>query len=391
MKQAVILAAGEGRRLRPFTVNKPKAMLGIAGKPLIQYVLESLAENGIRDIILVVGYRREQVFDYVGDGRQFNVEVTYVTQSGQLGTAHALAQAREIARDEFLVLPGDKLIVPETLSQIIQVTPPALLVKRESNPSRYGTVTVNGNYVVRLSEKPLYPESNLINTGIYAFCKDFFRYMESELDIPDILNFMLLQGISVTAVETDHPWQDIAYPWDILSLNAAILQKVPSIHNGTIEPGVFMKGQVSIGKGTLVRANSYLAGPLIIGEGCEVGPNVCILPATSIANNVVIAPFSQIKNCVIGNDVHIGTGSDIQDSVIDGGSIVGGHFIACSEETEVKVDAEEHRTKVGAMLGEGCRIGNGVIAQPGVIAGNYCQVKPLKVISGRIPDRSMVI
>ena len=93
MKQAVILAAGEGQRLRPFTITKPKVMLSIADKPILQYVIESLAQNGIRNIVLVVGYKKEQIFDYMGSGEQFGVDITYITQQGQVGTAHALAQA----------------------------------------------------------------------------------------------------------------------------------------------------------------------------------------------------------------------------------------------------------------------------------------------------------
>jgi len=105
MKQAVILAAGEGQRLRPFTVNKPKTMLAIADKPILQYVVESLAQNGIRNIAIVVGYRREQIFDYMGDGEQLGVNIVYVTQERQLGTAHALMQAKDIVEDEFLACP----------------------------------------------------------------------------------------------------------------------------------------------------------------------------------------------------------------------------------------------------------------------------------------------
>ena len=103
MRQAVILAAGEGQRLRPFTVNRPKVMLSIAGKPILKYVVEALANNGIRDIVLIVGYKKEQVFDYMGSGEQFGVNLTYVTQEKQLGTAHALAQAKEAIKNDFLV------------------------------------------------------------------------------------------------------------------------------------------------------------------------------------------------------------------------------------------------------------------------------------------------
>jgi len=151
-----------------------------------------------------------------------------------------------------------------------------------------------------------------------------------------------------------------------------------------------MRGLVSVGKDTIIRSNSYIVGPVVIGDNCDIGPNVCILPATSIGDNVIISPFSDIKNSVIGNDVNIGSGCIIHDSVIDKGCVIREHFTAGSGQAEVKVDDEHHLVTVGAMLGEGCSLGNGVVAQPGVIIGNYSQIQALKLISGRLPDRSLV-
>jgi len=391
MKQAVILAAGEGRRLRPFTVTKPKVMLSIAGKPMLGYVIESLARHGVRNIILVVGYKKEQVFDYIGSGEQFGVDITYVTQDRQLGTAHALAQAKGVTESEFLVLPGDKLIEPDAIAQFVGIKPEALLVKRVDNPTRFGVVIVEKGMVKNIVEKPKQAESNIISTGIYAFTEEIFGSIELELDIPDALNNMLAQGKSIRAVETDGTWLDVAYPWDILSVNDAILRRIPANLNGMIETGVALKGLVSVGKDTVIRSNSYIVGPVVIGEGCDIGPNVCIFPSTSIADNVVISPFTEIKNSVIGDDVNIGSGSIIQDSVIDKGCVIGGRFTACSGETEVKVNGEHHLVKVGAMLGGGCSLGDSVTAQPGVIVGNYSQIKALKLIGDRLPDRSLVV
>ncbi len=242
-----------------------------------------------------------------------------------------------------------------------------------------------------IAEKPSRPESNIINTGMYAFNKAIFDFLDSKLDIPDVLNEMLDQGKSITVVETNCTWLDIVYPWDILNLNAAILQKIPAVLNGTTETNVSLIGHVSIGKGTIIHSNTYISGPVVIGDGCEIGPNVCIFPATSIANNVVISPFTEIKNSVIGDDVHIASGSAVQDSVIDRGCLIGSHFCACSEEADINVDSENHAVKMGAMVGVGCRLGNCVVAQPGVIVGNYCQVKSFKVISGKLPDKSLVV
>ena len=391
MRQAVILAAGEGRRLRPFTVTKPKVMLSIAGKPILQYVIESLAQRGVRNIVLVVGYRKGQVLDYIGSGEQFGVDITYVTQDRQLGTAHALAQAKGVTESEFLVLPGDKLIEPDAIAQFVGIKPEALLVKRVDNPTRFGAVIVEKGMVKNIVEKPKQAESNIISIGIYAFTEEIFGSIELELDIPDALNNMLAQGKHIAAVETEGTWLDVAYPWDILSVNDAILRRIPANLNGMIETGVALKGLVSVGKDTVIRSNSYIVGPVVIGEGCDIGPNVCIFPSTSIADNVVISPFTEINNSVIADDVNIGSGSIIQDSVIDKGCVIGGRFTACSGETEVKVNSEHHLVKVGAMLGEGCSLGDGVTAQPGVIVGNYSQIKALKLIGDRLPDRSLVV
>jgi UDP-N-acetylglucosamine diphosphorylase/glucosamine-1-phosphate N-acetyltransferase len=390
MKQAVVLAAGEGQRLRPFTVTRPKAMLSIADKPILQYIVEALAQNGIRNIVFVVGYRKEQVYDYMGSGEQFGVNLTYVTQESQLGTAHALSQVREVAEDEFLVLSGDNLIEAGTISDFVQVKPQAMLVKRVDNPVRYGVVNIEQGEVKDIVEKPKEAGSNIVNTGIYAFTREIFEFTESLLDIPDVLNDMIAKGHTINALETDDTWLDIVYPWDILSLNSAVLQRMEAIVGGTVEAGVSLKGRVLVGEDTVIRSGTYVSGPAVIGCGCSIGPNVIIMPATSIGDNVVISAFTEVENSVIGNDVSIGTGSIIGDSVIGKGCVIKARFTACGGQSEVKVDGESPVANVGAMLGEDCSVDSNVVAQPGVIVGNYTQIQMMKMISGRVPDRSLV-
>jgi glucose-1-phosphate thymidylyltransferase len=201
---------------------------------------------------------------------------------------------------------------------------------------------------------------------------------------------MLKNGINISAIMTEQPWLDVVYPWDMIGLNAVILRNISHNQSGTIEPGVCLRGQVSIGKGTIIRANSYIIGPIVIGEGCDIGPNACIFPATSIGNNITVSPFTRIKNSIIGDGVHIGSGCDIEDSIIDRNCMIGGHFYASAEETKMQVDWQIYMVKVGAMIGEGCEINNGVIAQPGLIAGNYCRIKSLKTINGTFADGSIV-
>jgi len=391
MKQAVVLAAGEGQRLRPFTVTRPKTMLAIAGKPILQYVVESLAENGIRDIVIVVGYRREQVFNYMGNGEKFGVNINYITQEKQLGTAHALMMTKAAVGDEFLVLPGDNLIEADTIAMFAEASANTILVKKVENTSRYGIIAIEDNIVLEIIERPDEATSSIVNTGIYSFNKEIFDFIETEHGIPEVINKMIAEGFAVKAQETKGTWLDAVYPWDILSLNDAVLPEVEDNFGGTIESGASLKGLVNVGKDTIIRSNSYIVGPVIIGANCDIGPNVYISSSTSIGDNVVISPFTEIKNSVIGADVHIGSGSIIQDSVIDDGCVIEGHFTACSNEAEVRINNGHHDVKVGAMLGVGCSLGSGVVAQPGVIIGNYCRIQSMKLISGRLPDRSFVV
>ncbi len=390
MKQAVILAAGEGKRLKPFTVNKPKVMLTVAGKPILSYVIDALVKNGIRSIILVVGYRQEQIYSYFGSGEEFGAEITYVTQEQQMGTAHALLQARNAVEDEFMVLPGDNLISLETLVDVVSAEPNSILVKKTENPVRYGVVSIEHGMVGEISEKPREAKSDIVSTGIYALNSKIFDFVSSELDIPDVLNSMLREGHSFKAVETMATWLDAVYPWDLLSLNAAILKELKGELGGTIERGVTIKPPVVIGKNTVIHSNSYIEGPVIIGDNCRVGPFVSISPSTSIGSNVVIQPFCHLSNSVIGPDVNVGPGSIIEDSVVDKGCDIKGRFTAISGLSDVKVDDEYHSVRVGAMLGEDCEIWANVTASPGLILGNLSHVSPLKLISGNLPDKSFI-
>ena len=391
IEQAIILAAGEGQRLRPFTALKPKVMIPIAGKPILQYVVEALSLNGMRHIIIVVGYRKEQVLDFFGSGEHFGVEIDYVTQPQQLGTAHALTQAKKMVEGKFLVLSGDNIIESDTIASFMTTKPSAILVKEQEDVSKYGVVIVGDGAVEDIVEKPREAPSNLANTGIYAFAPEIFEFTKDEVDLPAALRRMIAQGHRLTAEEARGIWLDVVYPWDILKLNDITLRKISPGIEGTVEGDVTLKGLVSIGRDTLIRANSYIVGPAIIGENCEIGPNVCLFPATSLGDNVLVSPFTQIRNSVIGDNVYIGPGSSIQDSIIDRGSILGAHFIARSGEAVVEIDGEYQKVSCGAMLGEGCNLEDGVVAQPGTMIGNYSQLRALKVVSGNIPDGSLVV
>lgn len=388
--QAIILAAGEGQRLRPLTSLRPKVMLPIANKPILLYITEALAQAGVRSIVMVVGYRRDEIQDYFGSGKKFGVNIKYVIQKTQIGTADALKQAKDMANHNFLVLPGDNIIETETIVPLLTAPINTIVVKSQENVSQYGVVIVKRGKVTNIVEKPEVKISYLVNTGIYALSPDIFPFLEQETDLPRAIQGMIDQGYNFTALETEATWLDAIYPWDILRLNEVILSKLPTSTGGTIENGVTIKGKISIGKGTLVRANSYLVGPIVIGDNCEIGPNACILPSTSIGDNVVISPFCQIKNSVIGNQVAIGSSSNIQDSVIAPGCTLGNGLITRSRETTVVVDEERHRVKLGALFGDGCELDDNIIIQPGISLGASTRIRAMKIINENIPEGSLV-
>jgi len=341
----------------------------------------------------VVGYQREQVFSYFGSGEQFRVDITYVTQVNQLGTANALTEAKAKVGDEFLVLQGDKLIDAQTIAQFVQSRPLAMLVKRVSDPGRYDMVTVKNGLVENVSLAGGLEDrrGNIISTGIYLFDKTVFDFDGTQLELPDVLNIMAAQGVEIKTCETEGTWLDVVYPWDILSLNDVILREIPDETGGVVEPGVILKKPVQIGKDALIRANSYVVGPVVVGDNCDIGPNACILPSSSIGSNVTISAFSIVKNSVIGDDVSIGPGSIIENSVIDRGSVVGGHFTASSSQSEVRIEGQNHMVEVGVIMGVGCRIESSVLAQPGTVIGNYSQVRAQRMLSGHLPDGSLVV
>jgi len=266
-----------------------------------------------------------------------------------------------------------------------------VLVTRAENPARYGLVNVTGKNVTQIVEKPKEINHNLVNTGIYKFTKDVFGFMEDILGIPDGLNNMISEGHNIKAVETKGIWLDVNFPWDVISLNNAILQHIETGLGGTIEDGVVVKGKVMVGEGTVVRAGSCIYGPVVIGRGCDIGPHVCVMPSTSIGDNVVLASFTQIKNSVIGDDVNMGPGCFISDSVIDKGCVIKGRFTALGGPSEVRINGDSPSINIGVIMGEDCKVESSVTAQPGVIVGNYCQVQHMKLISSHLPDHSLVI
>ena len=393
--KAVILAAGEGRRLRPFTETMPKVMLPVANKPVLEYVFDAVKNSGIDEIIVVVGYKKEVIMEYFKDYE--DVDITYVVQDKQLGTAHALLQAKKHIKEPFIVLSGDNIVDQSSILKLIKnKSEYFILIKRHSHPSKYGVVFVEKNILKEIVEKPKEESGRFISTGIYKFPSSIFDDVEKLTSqgvypLTSVVQSIVDQGKKIHTVVADL-WMDVVYPWDLIHVNESMLRGTSASIGGVIEKGVTTKGSVSVGKNTTIYSGCYIVGPVVIGEGCEIGPNSCIFPSTTIGNNSVIHPFSEIRNSLVMDDIHIGSNSFISHSIIGKGSTIGNNFSGISGRATIEIEGEFKKLdNMGAMIGEDCTIGSNVVVEPGMIIGRRCTINPIKRVIKNVSSKSKVM
>jgi len=271
------------------------------------------------------------------------------------------------------------------------------LIKEHPYPSKYGVVFVENRSIRRIVEKPKEDVGKYISTGIYKLPRSVFTDIErcsqeGIYALSFVIQTLVDSGKHINTVLAKS-WMDIVYPWDLISVNEAMIQGTAASTGGVIEKGVTLKGAVTVGKDTKIYSGCYIVGPVVIGDDCEIGPNACIFPSTTIGNNTVIHPFSEIRSSVIMDDAHIASNSHISHSVIGKGCIIGDNFSTITGKTIIEVDDEFKRleTPIGAMIGEDCIIESHVVVDPGIIIGRKCRISPLKRIIKNIPSESKVM
>ena len=395
--KAVILAAGEGTRLRPFTASEPKVMIPVANKPILQFVVESLVENGITDMIIVVGYKRRSIMSYFGNGDEFGARIEYVNEEKQLGTAHALYQAKGKINERFVLLPGDNVISKMTISDILKDDSDySVLITSSEEPSKYGVISMKNGVVSDVVEKPEKSPSHLISTGIYVLQPNIFDYIEEmqQKQVYDMTTVIsrLMQDHELKGIITESTWIDAVHPWDLIPLNSTALSSMVKSSGGIIEKGVIIKGNVTIGQGTEIKAGTYIEGPVIIGEGCEIGPHACILHSTSVGADSKISPFTILRNSLVMKGVEIGPNSNILRCVIGDGVRIGSNFSSHVGGVD-KIVGKEVKTieRIGCMISEDTKIGSGVTVKEGVIIGSTCTVGSGATVRENIPSFTKVV
>jgi bifunctional UDP-N-acetylglucosamine pyrophosphorylase/glucosamine-1-phosphate N-acetyltransferase len=398
--KAVILAAGEGSRMRPLTYTRPKVMLTIANKPILEHLLTEAKTAGVEEFVFIVGYHDEQIRQYFGNGDKWGVSIEYYTQRKQLGTADAVRTVRNMVEGNFLMMNGDIMVSHKDIKHLTKSQDNTMSLVKVEDARDLGTVEVSGHKVVRIHEKVPNPPSNLANAGLYLFTPEIFEAIaktptspRGEYEITESLQLLVDGGCRVTYQEISY-WLDVSYPWDLLAANEALLAKLEPQNLGTVEENAVIKDAVSIGKGTVVRSGSYISGPVIIGDNCEIGPNCYIRPATSIGNGCHIGAACEVKNSIVMNNSAIPHHNYVGDSVIGEDCNLGaGTKIAnlrLDEQNITVAGRNTKRRKLGAIMGDGVKTGINACINIGTVIGNNTFIGPGASVSGIIQPDSKI-
>jgi len=397
--QCVVLAAGEGKRMRPLTARRPKVMLPVANCPMMEHLVLATRDAGVTEFVFVVGYGEREVRNHFGNGERFGINVIYAPQRQQAGTADALRSAQDLVTGPFLAMNGDMILDSTDIARMIHAPAPAMGTSTTDHPGDFGVVLVENGRITSLEEKSKHPKSNIINAGAYTFTPEIFDLLagvglsaRGELELTDALGILIARhDLEAVPLST---WMDIGYPWDLLDANGALLCGLVSQNEGVVEEGVHLSGTVAIGKGTVIKSGTYIEGPCTIGRNCRIGPHAYIRGATSIGDECHIGHCAEIKNTVVMAKTRIPHFNYIGDSVIGSGCNFGaGTKIANLRHDHGPVKAggkDTRRTKFGAVVGDNVHFGINCSINVGSVIGSNAQFAPNSYIEGSFGEDAAI-
>lgn len=398
IRKAVVLAAGEGKRLRPLTYTRPKCMIPLAGKPILHHVLENLRLVGVREVAVVVKYKKETITDYFSKNPISGLSISFIEQGEKYGTAAAFGYAEHFATDRFFGVAGDIISEPQALESLAQEAKGEITaaLHRVDDAREYGTAIVKEGKIVGFEEKAQKPKSNLANCSLYVFEPSVFKSIKKvrkskrgEYEITD-----LLEG--ATAVEIGGFWLDMGMPWQLFSANEFLISKLPekpgNLENCTVKGKVFMEKGASV-------CDSYLEGNVYIGENSHIGPHAYVRGTTSIGSNCEIGDSTTIKNAILFDHVNAKHLTYIGDSIVGSNC----NFGAATQIANYRFDAghiktvvndvviDTKRNKLGAIIGDNTKMGVLCAIMPGKIIGDGCWIDAGVVVKENIERKTHVV
>ncbi|MGQ3410676.1 sugar phosphate nucleotidyltransferase [Natrinema sp. LN54] len=387
---AIVLAAGEGTRLRPLTRNRPKPMLPAATKPILEHVFDQLVDAGIDEIVVVVGYRCDRVQSYFGPTYR-NVPLTYVTQENQLGTGHALLAAESAVDGSCLVINGDQIvdsrIIRETIAGHESDSAATLGLLQRSSVEAYGGVTLEDGHVTNIVENPHDDRDYYLNAGVYVAepaVFDAVRAVEptaGEHHLVDGLSALVDSGEIVRGVVSEGIWADATYPWDLLDVSFELFDA------GIVDGDRPLDDH----RGVSVHASAVIREPVVIDRDCVIGPGAVVGPYVCLGENATVGTNAVVEESVIDADTRLGANATAVECITGIGVTIGAGSTVSGGPGDVRVgDRIFEDESLGALLADRARDGGGVTYVPGSIVGPDVDVHPGTTVRGTIPEGTEV-
>ncbi len=393
--KAVILAAGKGPKLSPFSDTRPKPMLNVAGRCLFDHNLDMLRASGINDVLVVVGHKKEKLIQQIGEHRFEGLNVQFVEQKRQSSIGDAIMQVRDkiLPGENFLLVYGDIVTSENIFSKIQQSfhsfkSPVASICLPPSN-EMFGNVFLNANMrITRIVEKPKGNEfGNYVLAGVYVLPEAFFEVLSKhKRSMEKAMKEMINHGLRASMWEEE--WLDIVNPWDILTANSILMdswEQATIAKTAVLESNVTLSGLVRIDEGAVIKAGAVLEGPCSIGKDCFIGNNTLVRGYTAVGNGCSVGYGVELKNCVVQDHSSIGRLSFIGDSVIGEKVDIGAGCVTVNRNIDWKPVTVRHnkkgfdtgKPKLGAFIGDEAVIGAGNMIAPGTV------VPPGKIFPAR--------
>ncbi len=362
--RAVIMAGGEGTRLRPLTSMRPKPMMPVVNKPVMEHILGLVKWHGVREVVATLQFMPQAIEDYFGDGEEWGMDITYAVEETPLGTAGSVKNAEELLTGTFIVISGDALTDID-LSEVVRfhrekgglVT---IALKRVENPLEFGVViTDEDGRIERFLEKPTWGQvfSDTINTGVYVLEPAVFDYIprgETFDFSSQLFPLLMKEGHELYGAVVDGYWCDIGNLGAYMQAHVDILDgKV-----GAYVPGFRTKDDVWVGDGAKIDPSARIARKVVIGSNCKIKAGVELGEYTVLGDNCIVGYDARIHRSVVWSDSFIGARAVLRGTVI-------------GRDVDVRANAT---IESGSAVGDGSSVG------AGAMIGNDVQIYPFKRI-----------
>ena len=386
--QAVVLAAGEGSRIRPLTRYQPKPMLRVAGRPILEYPLDALDAFGVEEVAMVVGHAKTRIQNHFGDDYR-GLDLTYLTQQSQLGSGHALQVAAGRVSDEFLVVNGDNVIdeamVRGTAERYAESgATAALAVTSAPDATEYGTVGVRDGLVDRIDESDD-GGSGRVNTGVYAFDESIFDALDrtgfESGERPLTAAIDELRG-PVVAAAPNGVWFDSSYPWDLLETNETLLYSHPDL----------VAADRPVDGSARVHESAVIGDHVLVGPDCKVSAGAVVRNGTCLHASTTVGENAVLEGSIVGPDARIGAGAVLRDTIVGGGATIGDGTVSPGRSATLVLDGVEYTDRrLGGIVADRATVGSNVTVTPGCRVGPRATVGSGVALRHDVPEGAEVM